>query len=133
MIDTLLQKIDELENPSVVGLDPNIGMIPQKLKDEKIEEFGKTPKAVAEMFLEFNKGIIDAVADIVPAVKPQIAMYEQYALDGIDAYLKTIEYAKDKGLVLIGDIKLQLPKRMQHIFTELKYVASDAICGKRIL
>lgn len=105
MIDTLLQRIDELKNPSVVGLDPNITMIPEKLRNEKIEEFGKTPKAIAEMFFEFNKGIIDAVADIVPAVKPQIAMYEQYGIDGIHAYLETIEYAKAKGLVVIGDIK----------------------------
>lgn len=105
MIDALLHKIDEMKNPSVVGLDPNISMIPDKLRDEKLEEFGKTPKAIAEMFLEFNKKIIDAVADIVPAVKPQIAMYEQYALDGLSAYLKTVEYAKEKGLIVIGDIK----------------------------
>ncbi|MGP1569779.1 MAG: orotidine-5'-phosphate decarboxylase [Eubacteriales bacterium] len=105
MIDTLLQRIDELKNPSVVGLDPNITMIPDKLREQKIEQFGKTPKAVAEMFFEFNKEIIDAVADIVPAVKPQIAMYEQYALAGIDVYLRTVEYAKEKGMIVIGDIK----------------------------
>lgn len=129
MIDTLLQKIDELENPSVVGLDPNIGMIPKKLKDEKIEEFGKTSKAVAEMFLEFNKGIIDAVADIVPAVKPQIAMYEQYGLDGIDAYLKTIEYAKDKGLVVIGDIKRGDISSTAKAYAA--HISGTEICGER--
>lgn len=105
MIDALLQKIDELKNPSVVGLDPAINMIPKSLQDNKISEFGKTPKAVAEMFLQFNKEIIDAVYDVVPAVKPQIAMYEKYGLDGINAYLETAKYAKEKGLVVIGDIK----------------------------
>lgn len=105
MIDALLQKIDELKNPSVVGLDPAINMIPKSLQDKKISEFGKTPKAVAEMFLQFNKEIIDAVYDVVPAVKPQIAMYEKYGLDGINAYLETAKYAKEKGLVVIGDIK----------------------------
>lgn len=105
MIDTLLQKIDEMKNPSVVGLDPNIAMIPETLQKKHIEKYGKTPKAIAEMFIEFNKGIMDAVADIVPAVKPQIAMYEKYGLDGIESYIKTVEYAKEKGLIVIGDIK----------------------------
>jgi len=105
MIDELIKKIDLADNPSVVGLDPTYEMIPKKLAQEKTEIFGKSLKAVGEMFLEFNKNIIDAVWDIVPAVKPQIAMYEKYGLEGLDAYLKTIEYAKSKGLIVIGDIK----------------------------
>lgn len=105
MIDELIKKIELADNPSVVGLDPTYEMIPRKLAQEKTEIFGKSLKAVAEMFLEFNKKIIDAVWDIVPAVKPQIAMYEKYGLEGLDAYLKTIEYAKSKGLIVIGDIK----------------------------
>ena len=105
MIDRLIQRIEETENPAVVGLDPALAMIPQYLRQEKFEQFGKTPKAVAEMFFEFNRLIIDAVADLIPAVKPQIAMYERYGLDGLAAYLRTIEYAKSKGLVVIADIK----------------------------
>lgn len=105
MIDELIRKIEQKGNPSVVGLDPTYEMMPRKLAQEKIEGFGKTPKAVAEMFLEFNRNIIDAVWDIVPAVKPQIAMYEKYGIQGLDAYLKTIDYAKTKGLIVIGDIK----------------------------
>lgn len=105
MIDELLKKIEYTGNPSVVGLDPTYEMMPRKLAEKKIETNGKTLKAVAEMFLEFNKNIIDNVYDIVPAVKPQIAMYEKYGLEGLDAYLKTIEYAKGKGLIVIGDIK----------------------------
>lgn len=105
MIDTLLGKIDTLKNPTVVGLDPTLEMIPAQLKTEMFEKFGKSPKAVGEMFLKFNKEIIDSIEDIVPAVKPQIAMYEKYGLEGIKAYLETIEYANRKGMVVIGDIK----------------------------
>lgn len=105
MIDILLDKIIELENPSVVGLDPRISFIPQHIKEEMFEIYGKTPKAMAECFLKFNKIIIDEVYDIVPAVKPQIAMYEELGNVGIKAYIDTINYAKEKGLVIIGDIK----------------------------
>ena len=90
MIDALLKKIEEMNNPTVVGLDPTLDMIPSGLKAEMIETYGKTPKAVAEMFLTFNKSIMDSVADIVPSVKPQIAMYEKYGLEGIRAYLETV-------------------------------------------
>lgn len=105
MIDKLIDRIVELENPTVVGLDPTYSMIPQYIREENLEKHGKTPKAVAEMFLQFNKEIIDGVQDIVPAVKPQIAMYEQYGLEGIGAYLDTVDYAKKQGLLVIGDIK----------------------------
>ncbi|MBN7771968.1 orotidine-5'-phosphate decarboxylase [Clostridium aminobutyricum] len=105
MIDALLKKIEEMNNPTVVGLDPTLDMIPSGLKAEMMEQYGKTPRAVAEMFLTFNKCIMDSVYDIVPSVKPQIAMYEKYGLEGIRAYLETIEYAKEKGLIVIGDIK----------------------------
>lgn len=105
MIDILIKKIEELQNPTVVGLDPRLNLIPSYIKKEAYEIHGKTPKAAAKAFLEFNKGIIDGVYDLVPAVKPQIAMYEQYGAEGIQAYIDTVEYAKEKGLVVIGDIK----------------------------
>lgn len=105
MIDQLIKKIDETDNPTVVGLDPALTMIPAYIRSEMFEAFGKTPRAVAEMFLAFNKAIIDQVHDLIPAVKPQIAMYEKYGAEGIEAYLKTVEYAREKGLVIIGDIK----------------------------
>ncbi|WP_312352893.1 orotidine-5'-phosphate decarboxylase [Aminipila sp.] len=105
MIDSLLQKIDAMKNPTVVGLDPTLEMMPPALKAQMLEIFGKTPQAVGKMFVEFNKEIIDCIADIVPAVKPQIAMYEKYGLAGLEAYLETIEYAREKGLIVIGDIK----------------------------
>lgn len=105
MIDRLISKIEEMQNPTVVGLDPTYAMIPNFIKEEMLETYGKTPKAVAEMFIKFNKGILDEVAPFIPAVKPQIAMYEQYGLEGLRAYIETIHYAKEKGLVIIGDIK----------------------------
>lgn len=105
MIDRLISQIEAMQNPTVVGLDPTYAMIPNFIKEEMLEAYGKTPKAVAEMFIKFNKDILDEVAPFIPAVKPQIAMYEQYGLEGLRAYIETINYAKAKGLVVIGDIK----------------------------
>ena len=105
MIDRLIDKIIDKQNPSVVGLDPRLEMVPQFMREEYFNEYGKTPKAVGEMFFAFNKEIIDNVYDIVPAVKPQIAMYEKYGHEGVQCYIKTNEYAKSKGLIVIGDIK----------------------------
>jgi len=105
VIDLLIDKIIEKNNPSVVGLDPRLSFVPDFIKKEAFEKYGKTPNGAAECFYVFNKYIIDAVFNIVPAVKPQIAMYEQFGAPGIDCYVRTIEYAKEKGLVVIGDIK----------------------------
>lgn len=105
MIDRLISQIEEKQNPTVVGLDPTYQMIPSFIKEEKLAQFGKTPRAVAEMFIAFNRSILDEVAPFIPAVKPQIAMYEQYGLEGLRAYIETIAYAKAKGLIVIGDIK----------------------------
>lgn len=105
MIDRLMNQIEATQNPTVVGLDPTLAMMPSFIKEEMFQRYGKTPKAVAEMFIKFNKAILDEVAPLIPAVKPQIAMYEQYGLEGLRAYMETISYAKEKGLVVIGDIK----------------------------
>ncbi|MDR0519834.1 MAG: orotidine-5'-phosphate decarboxylase [Clostridiales Family XIII bacterium] len=104
-IDKLIGRIDELGNPSVVGLDPSLSMMPAALADEMYDAHGRTPQAVAEMFSLYNEAIIDAVCDIVPAVKPQVAMYEMYGADGILAYVRTCGYAAMKGLYVIGDVK----------------------------
>ncbi len=105
MMDLLIGKIKEKANPSVVGLDPTLELIPPGIKEKYFRELGKNPIAAGEIFKEFNKKIIDAIYDIVPAVKLQIAMYECYGLSGIEAYISTVEYAKNKGLIVIGDIK----------------------------
>ncbi|MCD6523338.1 MAG: orotidine-5'-phosphate decarboxylase [Candidatus Diapherotrites archaeon] len=103
--DLLIQKIEERNNPSVVGLDPRIENIPSSIREEKANKYGDTAQAVAAAFLEFNRGIIDAVHDIVPAVKPQMAFYEQYGPYGVEAFIETVKYAKSKGLVVIEDAK----------------------------
>ena len=105
MIDRLIDAIKKKENPTVVGLDPTLEMMPEHLKKKYLRQYGPTPEGVAEMFFAFNKTIIDAVYDIVPAVKPQIAMYEKFGVPGIDVYNRTCMYAYSKGLVVIGDIK----------------------------
>lgn len=105
MIDNLMNRIDELNNPTVVGLDPRLDMIPEAIISKYYATFGHTPVAVAKAFFEFNVKLIDAIADLVPAIKPQIAMYEQYGAEGIKTYINTIDYAKKKGLIVIGDIK----------------------------
>ncbi len=105
MIDQLVSKIQETKNPTVVGLDPRFAFVPSHIKEEMFDAYGKTPEAVAKAYLAFNKAIIDEVHDLVPAVKPQVAMYEQLGPVGIQAYIDTIAYAKSKGLIIIGDIK----------------------------
>jgi len=105
MIDRLIRKIKETENPTVVGLDPCLEIIPQGIKSDVFHGLGRTPEAVGDIFFKFNKAIIDSVNDLVPAVKLQIAMYESYGVPGIASYIRTIEYAKEKNLIVIGDIK----------------------------
>lgn len=105
MIDKLIEDILEKKNPSVVGLDPTPEMMPDFLKAKYFERMGMSAAAYAGMFLEFNRAVIDAVYEIVPAVKPQIAMYERFGIPGLQAYNATCEYAQGRGLTVIGDIK----------------------------
>lgn len=105
MINKLIGRIQELEAPIVVGLDPMPDYVPGYLMKQGFREKGENPEGLTEAIWLYNKGIIDAVYDLVPAVKPQIAMYEQFGLEGIKLYLRTIEYAKQKGLIVIGDVK----------------------------
>ncbi len=105
MIDVLTEKIKKLEAPIVVGLDPTMKFVPEHIKKQAFSEYGETMKGAAEAIWQYNKGIVDAVCDLVPAVKPQIAMYEQFGVEGMKAFQKTVAYCKEKGLVVIGDIK----------------------------
>lgn len=104
-IDSLISLIKEKRSPIVVGLDPRLDLIPQSIKDKHFKEKGESLEAVKEIILEFNKEIIDNTCDIVPAVKPQIAFYEQYGIEGMEAYKETCDYASKKGLIVIGDVK----------------------------
>lgn len=105
MIQKLIDAIQKTKAPIVVGLDPMLDYIPEHIREKAYQEKGETLAGAAEAIWRFNKGIVDAVYDLIPAVKPQIAMYEQFGIEGLTAYKKTIEYCKEKGLVVIGDIK----------------------------
>ena len=105
MIDRLVEKIRKTEAPIVVGLDPMMKFIPEHIKEAAFREYGETLKGAGEAIWQYNKGIVDAVCDLIPAVKPQIAMYEQFGIEGLIAFKKTVDYCKEKGLVVIGDVK----------------------------
>lgn len=105
MIEKLVERIKKLEAPIVVGLDPTLNFVPGFLLDKAINEKGETLEAAADAIFEFNKKIVDAVYDLIPAVKPQIAMYEQFGIPGLMAFKKTLDYCHEKGLLVIGDAK----------------------------
>ena len=105
MIKKLVDKIVETNAPIVVGLDPMMKYLPKHLADAAFEQYGETLEGAAEAIWQFNKEIVDKTYDLIPAVKPQIAMYEQFGIPGLVAFKKTVDYCKSKGLVVIGDIK----------------------------
>ena len=105
MIDKLIAKIKATDAPIVVGLDPMLNYIPNYIKEAAFKEYGETLEGAAEAVWQYNKGIVDAIYDLVPAVKPQVAMYEQFGIPGLVAFYKTVQYCKEKGLIVIGDIK----------------------------
>lgn len=105
MIDQLVAKIKKTQAPIVVGLDPMLNYIPEQVQKKAFEEKGETLAGAAEAIWQFNKAIVDTIYDLIPAVKPQIAMYEQFGVEGVIAFKKTVDYCKEKGLVVIGDIK----------------------------
>ena len=105
MIRKLTDKIKKTNAPIVVGLDPMLKYIPSHITGKAYEEFGETLEGAAEAIWQFNKEIVDNIYDLVPAVKPQIAMYEQFGIEGLKAFKKTLDYCKEKDLIVIGDIK----------------------------
>ena len=105
MINQLVDNIKKTGAPIVVGLDPMLNYIPEQVQQKAFAEYGETLEGAAEAIWQFNKEIVDKTYDLIPAVKPQIAMYEQFGLPGLAAFKKTVDYCKEKGLVVIGDIK----------------------------
>ena len=105
MIQKLISKIKSTNAPIVVGLDPMMNYIPEHIQQKAFAEYGETLEGAAEAIWQYNKEIVDNVFDLIPAVKPQIAMYEQFGLEGLKAFKKTVDYCKEKDLVVIGDIK----------------------------
>lgn len=105
MINKLVKKIQKTNAPVVVGLDPMLSYVPEHIQKKAFEEYGETLEGAAEAIWQYNKGIIDMTYDLIPAVKPQIAMYEQFGVPGLMAFQRTVNYAKEKDLVVIGDVK----------------------------
>ena len=105
MIQKLISNIQKTHAPIVVGLDPMMNYIPSHIKEKAFAEFGETLQGAAEAIWQYNKVIVDSTYDLIPAVKPQIAMYEQFGVEGVIAFKKTVDYCKSKGLVVIGDVK----------------------------
>lgn len=105
MINQLTEKIQTLHAPVVVGLDPMLSYVPEHIVNKALEEHGETLEGAAAAIWEYNKEIVDHIHDLIPAVKPQVAMYEQFGIPGMMAYKKTVDYCKEKGLVVIGDVK----------------------------
>ena len=105
MINKLVDKIVKTNAPVVVGLDPMMKFIPEHIQAAAFEQYGETLEGAAEAIWQFNKSIIDNIYDIVPAVKPQIAMYEQFGIEGLKVFKKTVDYCHEKDMVVIGDVK----------------------------
>lgn len=104
-MDLLIKKIIEKKNPTVAGLDPKIDYVPEYILEKCYKEYGVSLKGAAKAILEFNKGLIDSLCDIIPAVKPQSAYYEMYGSYGEKVLYETVKYAKEKGLYVILDGK----------------------------
>ena len=105
MIQKLISNIQKTNAPVVVGLDPTLGFIPEHIKNNAFAEFGENLEGAAEAVWQFNRAIVDAVCDLIPAVKPQIAMYEQFGIPGLRTFQRTVDYCRKKNLVVIGDVK----------------------------
>lgn len=101
----LIEKIIEMKNPTVAGLDPKLDYVPQYIKEKCFQQYGRTLEGAAEALYEFNTGLIDALYDVVPAVKPQMAYYEMYGWQGVRTFARTVEYARSKGMYVITDAK----------------------------
>ncbi|MCD8217011.1 MAG: orotidine-5'-phosphate decarboxylase [Clostridiales bacterium] len=105
MINRLTEKIQKTGAPIVVGLDPMLDYVPEQIQKASFAEYGETLAGAADAIWRFNKEIIDATYDLIPAVKPQVAMYEQFGVEGLQAFQKTVDYCHEKDLVVIGDVK----------------------------
>ena len=105
MIQKLIQNIQRTNAPICVGLDPMLSYIPEHILKKSFGEFGETLEGAADAIWNFNKEIIDATYDLIPSVKPQLAMYEQFGIEGLKVYDRTVKYCQSKGLLVIADAK----------------------------
>ena len=100
-IDKLIEKIKETNNPTVMGLDPRYDMIPEVVR----KKYSNNLEGISKTILEYNKELIDNTYDIIPAIKPQLAFYEMFGIEGMKAFKETCKYAKEKGMIVIADAK----------------------------
>ena len=105
MINKLVEKIKQTKAPIVVGLDPMLSYVPEHITKKAYAEYGETLKGAAEAIWLYNRELIDHIHDLIPAVKPQIAMYEQFGVEGLITFQKTVDYCHEKDLIVIGDVK----------------------------
>lgn len=105
MINQLVNQIKKTKAPVVAGLDPMLSYVPDFILKKAFLEYGETLEGAAEAIWQFNKEIVDKIYDLIPAVKPQVAMYEQFGIEGLKAFQKTVNYCREKGLIVIGDVK----------------------------
>jgi hypothetical protein len=119
MINKLIENIKKTNAPIVVGLDPMLNYIPQHIQKKAFSELGETLEGAAEAIWQYNKGIVDAISDLIPAVKPQIAMYEQFGIPGLMAYKNTIDYCKEKGLLLEISNEVTLVPHLLHMQSDI--------------
>lgn len=103
--DLLLEAIREKNNPTVLGLDPKLEYVPQSMKDQLLKDGFSGDRFIEEALFLFNKGLIDATCDIIPAIKPQLAYYEMYGQAGLAALSRTVDYARRVGILVILDGK----------------------------
>ncbi len=103
--ERLQDKIREMKNPTVAGLDPKLEYVPSFIVEEKMKQYGQTLRCAAEAIYEYNVGLIDALCDVVPAVKPQSAFYERFGFEGVEVLKRTVDYAKSEGIDVIMDAK----------------------------
>ena len=105
MVRQLIEKIQKTKAPVCVGLDPMLSYVPEHIQAAAFEQYGETLEGAAEAIWQFNREIVDHTFDLIPSVKPQIAMYEQFGIEGLKVYKRTVDYCKEKGLIVIGDAK----------------------------
>lgn len=105
MINELIDRIKKTNAPIVVGLDPMMKFVPEYIRREAFAQYGETLEGAAEAVWQYNRGLVDAICDLIPAVKPQAAMYEQFGVPGMAVFKRTVDYCREKGLVVIGDVK----------------------------
>lgn len=129
--DRLCAAIDRLGSPVVVGLDPRLELLPQPLLAACCRKFGVTPRAAGEALWRFNQAIIDAVYDVVPVVKPQVAFYERYGLDGMRAFAQTVGYARERGLLVIADAKRNDIGSTAEAYADA-FLGRPTVCGQTV-